>query len=185
MIKYSNVITKSIEKKVVKAIRSILFLIVFFVPHFAWSMTEDLDVQASTNKIVEGILSFSRWPSVVEHPLLCISQQAKYFNMSKATGNGSYRVVTISDSTKFNSAGCNAIYLGQESVKQQSAIINSLEGQHVLTISENNSDCVAGASFCINRRNQRFKFSVNLDSLTRSGVRVNSDVLLLSRDGDE
>ena len=176
---------KAIKREVVKALRRVLFVIVFFAPHFAWSMTEDLEVQASTNKIVEGILSFSRWPNAEEHPLLCVSQQAKYFDLSKATGNGSYRVVTISDSTKFNSAGCNAIYLGQESVKQQSEIINSLEGQHVLTISENNSDCVAGASFCINRRNQRFKFSVNLDSLTRSGVRVNPDVLLLSRDGDE
>ncbi|WP_241649508.1 YfiR family protein [Rosenbergiella collisarenosi] len=164
--------------------RSLIF-ISLFISHVALSMAGDGDVQVSTNKIVEGILSFSHWPNVEGQPLLCVSQKINYFNMGEAAGNPVYKVVAISNPTQFLSAGCDAIYFGRESVKEQNDIINSLTGKNVLTISENNPDCVAGAAFCLKRRQQVFKFSVNLDSLSRSGVRVNSDVLFLSKDGDE
>ncbi|WP_143596902.1 YfiR family protein [Tatumella sp. OPLPL6] len=162
-----------------------LIFISLFISHFALSMTGDEEMQVSTNKIVEGILSFSHWPKVAGQPLLCVSNQAKFFNLVKAEGNPVFRVVAISNPTDFLSAGCDAIYFGRESVKEQNDIISSLTGKNILTISENNADCVAGAAFCLNRHQQLFKFSVNLDSLSRSGVRVNSDVLLLSKDGDE
>lgn len=168
-----------------KFISRSLILISILLSHYALSMTSDGDTQVSTNKMVESILSFSYWPNLEGQPLLCVSQQANYFNMAKAAGNHIYKVVAISNPAQFLSAGCNAIYFGRESVKEQDDIIHSLSGRNILTITENNADCVAGASFCLNRRQHIFKFSVNLDSLTRSGVRVNADVLLLSKDGDE
>ncbi|MBT0730928.1 YfiR family protein [Rosenbergiella nectarea] len=168
-----------------KFIRRFLILTSIFLSHYALSMTGDGDTQVSTNKIVEGILSFSYWPNLAGQPLLCVSKQANYFNVAQAADNHIYKVVAITDPTEFISAGCNAIYFGRESVKEQDDIIHSLSGKNILTITENNADCVAGASFCLIRRQHIFKFSVNLDSLTRSGVRVNADVLLLSKDGDE
>ncbi|WP_241612782.1 YfiR family protein [Rosenbergiella epipactidis] len=168
-----------------KFISRLLIFISLFISHVALSMTGDGEAQVTTNKIVEGILSFSHWPKVEGYPLLCVSKQANFFNIEKAAGNPVFRVVAISNPTEFLSAGCDAIYFGRESVEEQNDIINALTGKHILTISENNTDCVAGAAFCLNRRQQLFKFSVNLDSLSRSGVRVNSDVLLLSKDGDK
>ena len=168
-----------------KLVSMFLICISLCISHLAFSMTGDEDVQVSTNKIVEGILSFSHWPRVEGQPLLCVSKQVNYFNVQESVGNPVYKVVTISNPTQFLSAGCDAIYFGRESVKEQNNIINSLTDRNVLTISENNPNCVAGAAFCLKRRQQIFKFLVNLDSLSRSGVRVNSDVLLLSKDGDD
>lgn len=153
--------------------------------HCALSMTSDEEGKLSSNRIVEGILSFSHWPNVKGQPLLCVSQKVNYFNASKAADSQVYKVKIINNSAGFVSASCDAIYFGRESVTEQNEIINSLSGKNILTISENNIDCVAGAAFCINKRQQVFRFSVNLDSLARSGVRVNSDVLLLSKDGDK
>lgn len=162
-----------------------LIFISLFISHFALAMSDDRDAQVSTNKIVEGIVSFSHWPNLTGQPLLCVSQKSIFFDFSKITQNQVFKVATITDKKDYLSSDCNAIYFGQESESEQAAVIKSLTGENILTISENNADCVAGAAFCINRHEKKFKFSVNLDSLSRSGVKVNSDVLLLSKDGDE
>jgi len=162
-----------------------LIFISLFISHFALAMSGDGDAQVSTNKIVEGILSFSHWPNLDGQPLLCVSQKSNYFDFSKTSPNQVVKAVAITDEKDYLSSHCNAIYFGQESESEQDAVIKSLTGKNILTISETNADCVAGAAFCINKREKKFKFSVNLDSLSRSGVKVNSDVLLLSKDGDE
>ncbi|HII3200232.1 TPA: YfiR family protein, partial [Enterobacter kobei] len=50
-----------------------------------------------------------------------------------------------------------------------------------LLISEQNPECVIGSAFCLIIERGQVRFSVNLDALSRSGVRVNPDVLMLAR----
>lgn len=147
-------------------------------------MGDDGGDQLYSNRVVEGILSFSHWPNMKGKPLLCVSPQVSYFDKSKAGDSQIYKEMIINNPADFASTGCNAIYLGQESDVEKNEIINSLSGKNILTISENNIDCAAGAAFCINKRKHAFIFSINFDSLARSGVKVNSDVLLLSKDAD-
>ena len=80
---------------------------------------------------------------------------------------------------------CDAIYFGDQTPQQQVDIIEKLKGRAVLTLAENNAECTLGAAFCLIFQPDHTHFSVNLDSLARSGVRVNPDVLLLSREGSE
>lgn len=162
-----------------------LIFISLFISHFAIATPGDGGAQVSTNKIVEGILSFSHWPNLAGQPLLCVSQKSNYFDFSKILNNQVFKAIVITNEKGYLSSHCDAIYFGQEPVSEQIEVIKSLTGDDVLTISESNTDCIAGAAFCINEHEKRFKFSVNLDSLSRSGVKVNSDVLLLSKDGDE
>ncbi|RVR11094.1 YfiR family protein, partial [Enterobacter hormaechei] len=56
-----------------------------------------------------------------------------------------------------------------------------LQGQALLLMSEQNPECVIGSAFCLIIEHNQVRFSVNLDALARSGVRVNPDVLMLAR----
>ena len=54
-------------------------------------------------------------------------------------------------------------------------------GQPLLTISEVAADCATGGMFCLDITPQGVSFELNLDSMARSGVRVNPRVLGLAR----
>ena len=44
-----------------------------------------------------------------------------------------------------------------------------------------NAECIIGSAFCLIINNNDVRFAVNLDALSRSGVKVNPDVLMLAR----
>ncbi|EOB2354640.1 TPA: YfiR family protein, partial [Escherichia coli] len=46
---------------------------------------------------------------------------------------------------------------------------------------EQNTECIIGSAFCLIIHNNDVRFAVNLDALSRSGVKVNPDVLMLAR----
>ena len=162
-----------------------LLIILLFCGFFSLS-AEAVEIKTSpnTNRIVEGIISFAHWPRLQGLPVLCLSPNTRYYDRAN-TDNTIYSVKNITDFHSINLDGCNAIYFGQEPLEQQNQVISSLSGKNILTISESNSECVAGAAFCLKEKKYGFRFLVNLDSLTTSGVRVNSDVLMLSKDGVE
>ncbi|MCK2827228.1 YfiR family protein, partial [Escherichia coli] len=56
----------------------------------------------------------------------------------------------------------------------------SVSWQHHL-IAEQNTECIIGSAFCLIIHNNDVRFAVNLDALSRSGVKVNPDVLMLAR----
>lgn len=78
-------------------------------------------------------------------------------------------------------AKCNGIYFGTETPDQQLELINQYHRQPLLIISEHNPDCTVGSAFCLVIDGGQVRFSVNLDALSRSGVRVHPDVLMLAR----
>ncbi|RIG16825.1 YfiR family protein, partial [Shigella dysenteriae] len=43
------------------------------------------------------------------------------------------------------------------------------------------TECIIGSAFCLIIHNNDVRFAVNLDALSRSGVKVNPDVLMLAR----
>ncbi|MCT7384247.1 YfiR family protein, partial [Escherichia coli] len=56
----------------------------------------------------------------------------------------------------------------------------SISWSHYL-IAEQNTECIIGSAFCLIIHNNDVRFAVNLDALSRSGVKVNPDVLMLAR----
>jgi hypothetical protein len=77
-------------------------------------------------------------------------------------------------------AQCDVIYFGDISPQQQQKVSGSKD-HPVLTISESNPDCELGSMFCLNIDSSPVTFKVNLDSLSKSGIHVNPNVLLLGR----
>ncbi len=75
---------------------------------------------------------------------------------------------------------CDGFYFGSESPTEQSELTRRYGPRPLLLIAEQNTDCSIGSAFCLIINDDRVRFSVNLDVLTHSGVRVNPDVLMLA-----
>ncbi|WP_288187154.1 YfiR family protein, partial [Pantoea brenneri] len=125
-----------------------------------------------------------------EHKTLSISWShypARHLSLpeKKPSPAATFTVVYLTKASDLPTHRCDAVYFGDQTSQQQVALIQQFSGRAVLTLAENNADCTIGAAFCMIFQPDRTLFSVNLDSLARSGVRVSPDVLLLSRDRSE
>lgn len=139
------------------------------------------------NRIVSGIISFARWPALSGAPQLCVFSSARHltFPASPTATVLPFSVVFLNNDADLARNRCDAIYFGDQSPQQQTELLAMKEGKAVLSMAENNPDCTTGAAFCLIFNTDHPMFSVNLDSLARSGVRVSPDVLLLSRKGSQ
>lgn len=137
----------------------------------------------SVRSIVSGIVSYTRWPSLSGQPTLCIFSSSSHIEALSVQGPDAlpYIPVIIHSDQEALGAGCNALYFGSESPSAQLELSTAFNARPLLLIAEQNSQCVIGSAFCLIIDNTRVRFSVNLDVLSRSGVRVNPDVLMLAR----
>lgn len=158
-----------------RLLTTLLFLSIDF-PVFAASSGQDNAVR----DIVSGIVSYTRWPELNSPPVLCVFASASYVNALTPSASD-YKSIIVQNEQEALSAQCNALYFGRESAEQQQSIINHFQQRPLLTIAEDNPDCMVGSAFCLQMNSSRVTFSVNLDALSRSGVRVNPDVLMLAR----
>ncbi|MCB4368456.1 YfiR family protein [Klebsiella aerogenes] len=99
----------------------------------------------------------------------------------EAPENLPYQPVIVRNSQEALKASCDGLYFGSETPDQQSALTKKYGSRPLLLIAEQNTDCSFGSAFCLLINDDRVRFSVNLDVLTHSGVRVNPDVLMLAR----
>ena len=76
---------------------------------------------------------------------------------------------------------CDVVYSGDITESERVILRNDLAGHPVLTISEHDPSCSDSNAFCLVVHGTVVSFSVNLDSIARSGVRVDPHVLLLGR----
>ena len=157
-----------------------LTLFIFTVPVLAGILTE---TDKSVRSIVSGIVSYTRWPSLSDQPKLCIFASSHYVQALSVKGPASlpYTPLIVHDASEALAATCDAIYFGNESPQDQLALIKEYQGRPLLLIAEQNPECLIGSAFCLIINDNTVRFSVNLDALSRSGVRVNPDVLMLAR----
>ncbi|MGL4718707.1 MAG: YfiR family protein [Kluyvera intermedia] len=141
------------------------------------------ETDKSVRSIVSGIVSYTRWPSISGAPKLCIFATSRYLQALSTVDEQSllpYIPVVVHTPQDALAANCDGIYFGTESPARQVELINQYH-RALLLISEHNPECIIGSAFCLITDEQRIRFSVNLDALSRSGVRVNPDVLMLAR----
>jgi hypothetical protein len=129
--------------------------------------------------IVSGIISYTHWPVLNGKPTLCIFSSSAY--VSALSHGNVYAPVTVQNEQQALAAQCDVLYFGSETPERQQQIINHFQSRPLLTLAEQNAECIIGSAFCLQMLPQSVTFSVNLDALSRSGVRVNPDVLMLAR----
>jgi hypothetical protein len=156
------------------------------------------DKDEDVKKTVLGIMSYTRWVPPPTPVNFCIVAAKHATALEQLDSNAPHSAISIStpngpamaenriviskldyDAIKL-SAQCDVIYFGNVSPADQQKVIATRQNRPILTISEDN-DCEIGSSFCLQTTSSPITFLVNLDSLTRSGVRVDPNVLLLGK----
>ena len=165
-----------------KIIVTALFLLLFISRSAIAEIHDD-----KANRIVSGIISFTQWPGLTRAPQLCVFSSAQHLSLPQNSLHSAipFSVVYLTDERELATQRCDAIYFGDQTPHQQVELLSHFEGKAVLTLAENNAECTVGAAFCLIFNTNHTLFSVNLDSLARSGVKVSPDVLLLSRNGSK
>ncbi len=141
-------------------------------------------------KTVLGIMSYTRWtppPTPINFCIVAAKHASALEHldaMNSANGVSSANDIVV---TKLDynvttlSTQCDVIYFGNVSPADQQKVLAARQNHTILTINEDNTDCEIGSSFCLQTSAAPITFLVNLDSLARSGVRVDPNVLLLGK----
>lgn len=134
---------------------------------------------------VLGILSYVRWSADVNVVNLCIvgpSEHTEELLRAQASEIAPRRHVQISRELADKLPGnCHVAYLGVLDDAASLPLLRRLSPQPLITIGERREQCQAGGMFCLDVQATSIAFEVNLDSLTRGGVRVHPNVLQLAR----
>ena len=142
----------------------------------------------AVTRVVLGIISYTQWPSSLAQLQLCVLADPVYagdlLNHAPTSGGMKIAVRRMDIDDPHLGRDCNAVYLGAVTQAQRVEIFGRLSGHPVLSISDANATCAAGSMFCLYVEDtDRVRFKTNLDSVARSGVRVDPHVLLLSQPG--
>ena len=136
-------------------------------------------------KTVLGILGYTRWPSAPQTVRLCVVGPTEYADELLKGGllPGDRRVqvrrMRLDDSELLSQ--CDGVYAGMLDDAAWRQLRARLESQPLLSISERQELCLIGCMFCLDVGEGGVAFETNLDSVARSGVRVNPRVLQLAR----
>jgi hypothetical protein len=134
---------------------------------------------------VFGIISYTHWPVELAQLHLCIVPPSNYADALALTAAQSRgRPVQVQRVTPDDPALgtiCDVVYIGQVGDEDRARVFTHLAGHPALTIIEHDDECAVGSVFCLTIHDAQVSFKVNLDSLARSGVRVNPSVLQLAR----
>lgn len=143
------------------------------------------DKSQAAAKTVLGILGYTRWPSAPQTVRLCVVGPTEYADELLKGGvlPGERRVQVRR--MRLDDAGllsqCDGVYAGMLDDAAWRQLRTRLESQPLLSISERQELCLIGCMFCLDVRSSGVAFETNLDSVARSGVRVNPRVLQLGR----
>ena len=79
-------------------------------------------------------------------------------------------------------AECDALYVGSLEENAWRRIFANILGRPVLTVCERSPVCSVGGMICLDiEADLRTQFEINLDSVARSTIRINPQVLRLGR----
>lgn len=134
--------------------------------------------------MVLGIISYTQWAKLGEPIHLCVIDSPYYFNALLPIQTDSQQQVRVSLKTAKTTdltQQCHVLFFERTTPTQQQDIIHQRGVRRILTMSLNNPSCVVGSSFCIAIHQNVPSFSINLDSLKQSGVKISSKVLVLSK----
>lgn len=139
----------------------------------------------AVTQVVLGILSYARWPANPVPLRLCLVGPTEYADdLIKGNVQNSGQPLQVrrllADDARIARA-CDAVYIGKLDAGERERLFQVISGHPVLSISEADDPCRVGSLFCLRVGDDQVAFDVNLDSVTRSGVRIHPSVLQLSR----
>lgn len=141
----------------------------------------------AVNRMVGGIVSYARWPGGAAESVrvMCLVGIPRLTdNMAPdVPGAGSVIVRQMSANTATSHTDCDIMFLGRMPVADRQQLIEWVRGRPVLTITDDDPDCIHGAMFCLRSQSRRLSFSVNLDAIGRGPLRIDPRVLRIGGAG--
>lgn len=137
---------------------------------------------AATARMVRSFIDFTRWPTQPNPVTLCVVGPA--VNTAQldglATSDGRRIVRRNVSAAALPSAGCNVAYFGRLDPAALRQAVQVVRGKGVLTISESDPTCRSQTMFCLRPGAQALGFQVNIDAVSRSGLKVDPRVLRMA-----
>lgn len=136
-------------------------------------------------RTVRAIFEYTRWPQPRTQMTLCVVGNAQHGsqigNLRLSDGRQvARRNVAVQPSAL---AGCDAVYIGSIPLSAQRQVTAAVRGRGVLTIAESDPASASEAMFALTYRPNGLSFSLNIDAVSRSGLRVDPRVLRLAKSG--
>lgn len=139
----------------------------------------------AVNRMVGGIISYARWPNrTADSPrVMCVAGTPRLTNRlaPDVPGAGSVLVRRLTAAAVVSRNDCDILFLGRMPVADRRQLIAWVRGRAVLTITDDDPQCVFGAMFCLSGRAASLSFSVNLDAIARGPLRIDPRVLSIGR----
>ncbi|MDZ3830300.1 MAG: YfiR family protein [Sphingopyxis sp.] len=139
----------------------------------------------TANRMIGGIISYARWPDDPSPAprTLCVIGQPKLADpiAPEMPGRGKL-VVRRTAAAEVTGGGCDILFLGRMPVSDRQRLIAWVRGRPVLTLTDDDPNCLYGAMFCLAGRTGGLGFSVNLDAIGRGPLRIDPRVLKIGSD---
>ncbi len=136
-------------------------------------------------RTVMGIISYTRWPSDRPSLTLCVLAAPQWaddlLHPPGSAGGHTVQGVRLSSLADPQLSSCDVLYAGPLAPADARALYQRIAGQAVLTIAEEDPSCATGSMFCLKMRDDHVAFQINIDAVSRGGVRVNPQVLQLGQ----
>lgn len=137
----------------------------------------------ATARVVQSLIEFTRWPSASASPRLCVVGNALHderFDGLRLTDGRAIQRRNVAASAAAL-AGCEVVYFGQIAPATTRQLVAAVRGKGVLTIAENDPAGLSEAMFCLVFQSQAVSFKLNIDAISRSGLRVDPRVLRMAQ----
>lgn len=136
-------------------------------------------------RTVKGIMEYSRWPQRRDPLVLCVAgpalHAAQLGSLRMADGRQVQRRSVAASPAAL--AGCDVVYIGQVALPIQRQLTAAVRGRGVLTIAEADPANASEAMFALTYKSNALSFRLNIDAVSRSGMKVDPRVLRVAQGG--
>lgn len=139
----------------------------------------------AVNRMTGGIISYARWPNHTADSArtMCVIGTPRLTNrlVPDVPGSGTVLVRRMGAAAVIGRTDCDILFLGRTTVADRRQLIAWVRGRPVLTMTDDDAQCIYGAMFCLMERGTSLSFSVNLDAIARGPLRIDPRVLSIAR----
>lgn len=136
-------------------------------------------------RTVQAMIEYTRWPTRTAPMALCVTGPALHAARLDGLRLSDGRTVERRDVAAAGIAaqGCDVVYMGQIALPAMRQVTAAVRGRGVLTIAEADPQCRSQAMFCLAFAPRAVSFRLNIDAVSRSGLRVDPRVLRMAQGG--
>lgn len=134
-------------------------------------------------RTVRSLVEYTRWPQSRNPVELCVAGPASHADGLDAVRLGDGRILNrrAVAASPGALAGCDVVYIGRVSLAGQRLLTAAVRGRGVMTVAEADPECRSEAMFCLIYPAKGLSFRLNIDAVSRSGLRVDPRVLRVSQ----